>query len=64
MLPLLHLRLVHVPVRDADAGAGLLLDVAEDLPVAGVIGLDQLEAPLIIRDVPPDQGFLDVRNTS
>jgi hypothetical protein len=38
----------------------MLLHVTEDLPVAGVIGLDQLETPLVIGDVPPDQGLLDV----
>ncbi len=45
LLPLLHLRLVAMPLRVTRLLAHAVDDLAEDAPVAVVVGLDQLERP-------------------
>jgi len=46
-----------MPGRPAGPGAGLGSGVPEDVPVAGVVRLDELEAPAAGNDVPARQGL-------
>lgn len=60
MLALFHLRLEQMAPGYAKLGAGVLFDIAEHVPVPGVVVLDQLETPAAGDDVASDQGLLDV----